>query len=38
MKTVKQEDFFKAKMVAKALLSNYTFFKDVDRFIKIQKM
>ena len=38
MKTVKQEDFFRAKMVAKALLSNHTFFKDVGRFIKIQKM
>lgn len=37
MKTVKQ-DFFRAIMVAKALLSSYRFFKDVGRFIKIQKM
>ena len=30
--------FFRAKMVGKALLSNHTCFKDVDRFIKIKKM
>ena len=38
MKTVNQEDFFRSKMVAKALLSNRTFFKDVGKIIKIQKM
>ena len=38
MKTVNQEDFFGAQMVAEALLSSRTFFKDVGRIIKIQKM
>lgn len=38
MKTVNQEDFFRAQMVAKALLSNRTFFKNVGRIIEIQKM
>ena len=38
MKPVNQEDFFRPQMVPKALLSNCTFFKDVGRIIKTQKM
>ena len=37
MKPVNQ-DFFRAQMVLKALLSNFTFFKDVGRIIKTHKM
>ena len=34
---IEKENFVEQKTVAKALLSNHTFFKDFNKFTKIQK-